>query len=71
MTISNQVIKYLKRKKKFVFGGELERVISAILECKPSTVSRILRDMAEHKVIYKDYENVGIRRKVRAVKYRV
>lgn len=70
MTTSNEILKLLKARKKFVFGGELEMSIANRTFAKPSTVSRILRSMAEEGLIYRDYENVG-RKNLRVVKYKI
>ena len=69
MTTSNEILKLLKDKKRFVFGGELEMTIAHRTFAKPSTVSRVLRSMAEEGLIHKDYEHVG-RRNLRVVKYK-
>lgn len=59
---------FLKRyKKTWYFGGDLERRLSGFH--KPSTIARMLRELAEQKLIYKDYEKVkGVSRPV--VKYK-
>jgi DNA-binding HxlR family transcriptional regulator len=63
-TIEDIIYAYLKKHRRWCFGGELERI-----PCphKPSTISRVLRAMAEEDLIYKTYEKVG---KVRVVKYK-
>jgi len=64
--VNKLIIEYLKRfKKDWIAGGTLERSIQTI--SKPSTISRILRDMAESEVIYKDYQKV---KNVRYVVYK-
>jgi len=64
--VNKLIIEYLKRfKKDWIAGGTLERNIQTI--SKPSTISRILRDMAESEQIYKDYKKV---KNVRYVVYK-
>jgi len=64
--VNKLIIEYLKRfKKDWIAGGTLERNIPTI--SKPSTISRILRDMAENEVIYKGYKKV---KNVRYVVYK-
>jgi len=53
-TIESLIYKYLKGKKTWVAGGELERQVKTV--SKPSTISRILRRMSEDNLIYKDYK---------------
>ncbi len=65
-TVSEQILRWLKGKG-FVFGGILERNISGICSCKPSNVSRRLRELAEDGLIYKDFEKIG---RTRVVKYK-
>lgn len=56
-TVSELILSYLaKDKRKWYFGGELERMPTIH---KPSTISRELRNMAENNIIYKDYKKVG------------
>jgi Mn-dependent DtxR family transcriptional regulator len=61
-TVSELIYEYLKKNRRFVFGGELERNISNFH--KPSYVSRELRRMAEEDLIYKDYRKVDGKRVV-------
>lgn len=56
-TVSELILRHLsKDKRKWYFGGELEKLPTIH---KPSTISRILRSMAEDEIIYKDYRKVG------------
>lgn len=73
-TMSVEIISFLKKSPKtWYFGGEIERRISSLH--KPSSIGRELRDLAKGKdptkwIIYKDYEWVGTKKKVRVVKYK-
>lgn len=69
-TVSSEILDFLKKyKKKWYFGGELERLLSGFH--KPSTIARGLRELtsgeAKEWKLYKDYERVG---RVTVVKYK-
>lgn len=55
-TVSELIYEYLKKNRGWRFGGTLEREVSQIH--KPSYVSRELRKMAEHNMVYKDKRKV-------------
>lgn len=54
-TVSEQAIKYLKRHRKWVSGGELEDIVRGH---KGESTSRILRKMAQDGDIKVDYKKV-------------
>jgi predicted transcriptional regulator len=56
LTVTELILKYLKKKRKFCFGGTIEREMITI--SKPSTISRKLRAMAEDNLIIKDYKSL-------------
>ena len=73
-TVSSEILDFLKKyKKKWYFGGDLERRLGGFH--KPSSIGRALRDLAEGEdptqwIIDKDYEWVGTKKPVRVVKYK-
>lgn len=66
-TVSGEIVDWLKKHKDWAFGGTLERRLSALCDCKPSNVSRRLRELANEGKIKRDMEKVG---RVWVVKYR-
>ena len=68
LTVSELILKSLKKRKGWTAGGTLEREI--VTTAKPSTVSRELRRLEEGNIIIKDYKSFGSR-KTRYVVYRL
>lgn len=60
-TIYDTVRTFLK-KKTWKFGGEIETAVANIYGCKPSTVSRRLREMEEDKSLLARYVTVNTHR---------
>lgn len=53
VSISDKIVhefrkKYLERDLEWYNGGDIERKLSELFACKPSTVSRTLRDLTEN-----------------------
>lgn len=57
-SISSELVTYLKKERKFIFGGILEDYGRRNLRTKASNVSRRLRELAEDEIIEKTYKNV-------------
>lgn len=60
-TISSVVLGFLKGKKGFTAGGTIEDFVHNKLPVKASTVSRVLRSMAEVGVLDKTYKENNVR----------
>lgn len=55
-SVPEAIIAYLKKKKRFVSGGEIERNLPVVN--KPSYISRVLRLMAEDGELEKSYKKM-------------
>lgn len=66
-TVSGEIVDWLRKHKEWIFGGTLERRLSALCDCKPSNVSRRLRELANEGKIRRGTEKVG---RVWVVKYK-
>ena len=62
MSINQQIVNYLQTRG-WVPGGELERDISLLAECKASNVSRRCRELENEGKIVKDYRSIDGGRK--------